>query len=125
MKFSKLSTKIIIKRGMSQPIICSYFMTESEISISTFCTNIFGQFCYISFLTIWFQKKKNRARGKACRSFLNTEGFRFTGCDKATPQTILITVNNFILPVIKCKLYLETSRFLIAWQFRKIRLTII
>ena len=54
-------------------------------------------------------KKKNRARGKASRSFLNTEGFRFTGCDKATPQTILITVNNFILPVIKCKLYFETK----------------
>ena len=33
-------------------------MTESDINISTFCTNIFRQFCYISFLNYLVQKKK-------------------------------------------------------------------
>ena len=97
MKFSKSSTKIIIiKKGMSHPLFVHIFMTESEIIISTFCTNFFGQFSYISFLN-YLIKKKNRQRGKPCRGFLNTEGLRFTECDKATPPKILIVVNNFIL----------------------------
>ena len=88
-------------------------MTESDIKISTFCTNIFRQFCYISFLnylTIWLKKKKkNRAGGKPWRRFLNTEGFRFTGCDKPAPPKILIAVSNSFLPVIKFKFYFETK----------------
>ena len=74
-------------------------MTESEI---TFCTNFFGQFCYLSFLNYSVIKKKKKKK--------NTEGFRFTGCDKATPPKILIAVNNFFLPVIKFyKFYFETK----------------
>ena len=107
MKFSKSSTKIIIKKEMPHPLFVHIFMTESEITISPFCTNIFGQFCYISFLDSDFKQKT--VRGKPCRSFLNTEGFRFTGCDKATPPKILIAVNNFFLPVIKFKFYFETK----------------
>ena len=111
MKFSISSTKIFINRGMSHPLFVHIFMTESEISISTFCTNIFGQFCYISFLNYLASKKKKKKQSKrnACRSFLNTEGFRFTGCDKATPPKILIAVNKFFLPVIKFKFYFETK----------------
>ena len=108
MKFSKSSTKIMIKKGTPHPFFVRIFMTESEITISTFCTNIFRQFCYISFLNYF--KKKNRARRKPCRRFLNTEGFRLTGCDKATPPKILIAVNNFFLPVIKFyKFYFDTK----------------
>ena len=75
-------------------------MTESDINISTFSTNIFRQFCYISFLNYLVQKKKKqsmRAGGKPWRRFLNTEGLRFTGCDKPAP------------PVIKFKFYFETK----------------
>ena len=107
MKFSESSTKIIIKKGMSHPLFVHIFMTESEI---TFCTNFFGQFCYLSFLNYSVKKKKNRTRGKPRRRFLNTERFRFTGCDKATPPKILIAVNNFFLPVIKFyKFYFDTK----------------
>ena len=96
---------------MSHPLFVHIFMTESEINISTFCTYIFGQFCYISFSNYLVQKrkKKNRAGGKPCRSFLNTEVFRFAGCDKAAPPKVLIAVNNFFLPVIKFKFYFETK----------------
>ena len=111
MKFAKSSTKIIIKEGMSHPLFVHVFMTQSEINTFTFCINIFGQFCYISILHYLVKKKKkNRAGGKLCRSFLNIEGFRFTGCDKEAPPTILIAVNNFFLPVIKFKFYFETKR---------------
>ena len=92
----------MIKKRTPHPFFVRIFMTESEITISTFCTNIFGQFCYISFLNYY------RARRKPCRSFLNTEGFRLTGCDKSTPPKILIAVNNFFLTVIKFKFYFET-----------------
>ena len=93
-------------------------MTESDINISTFCTNIFRQFYYISFLNYLIylvQKKKNKknkkngAGGKPWRRFLNTEGFRFTGCDKPAPPKILIAVSNFFLPVIKFKFYFGTK----------------
>ena len=43
-------------------------MTKSEINTFTFWTNIFGQFCYISILTIWLKKQSRR---KALWSFLN------------------------------------------------------
>ena len=53
-------------------------MTESDIKISTFCTNIFRQFCYISFLnylTIWFKKKKKKqSRRKALKAFFEHGG---------------------------------------------------
>ena len=44
-------------------------MTESDINISTFSTNIFRQFCYISFLNYLVQKKKKQSRRKALKAF--------------------------------------------------------
>ena len=35
---------------MSDPLFVHVFMTKSEINNFTFCTNIFGQFSYISIL---------------------------------------------------------------------------
>ena len=61
-------------------------MTESDIKISTFCTNIFRQFCYVSFsaflnyLTIWFKKKKKKkkqSRRKALKAFSEHGGISF------------------------------------------------
>ena len=73
-------------------------MTESDINISTFCTNIFRQFCYISFLNYLVQKKKKKqSRRKALKAFSEHGGLRFTGCDKPAP------------PVIKFKFYFETK----------------
>ena len=60
MKFSKSSTKIIIKEGMLHPLFDHVFMTQSEINTSTFCINIFGQFCYISILNYLVKKKKKK-----------------------------------------------------------------
>ena len=73
MKFSKSSTKRIIKKGMSHPLFVHIFMTKSDINISTFCTNIFRQFRYISFLNNLLQKKKKKkekqSRRKALKAF--------------------------------------------------------
>ena len=35
---------------MSDPLFVHVFMTKSEINTFPFCTNIFGQFCYIYIL---------------------------------------------------------------------------
>ena len=71
MKFSKSSTKIIIiKKGMSHPLFVHIFMTESEINNSTFCTNFFGQFSYISFLNYLVKKKNNNKKKQTKRKAL-------------------------------------------------------
>ena len=51
-------------------------MTESDINISTFCTNIFRQFYYISFLNYLIylvqkqkKKKKKQSGRKALKAF--------------------------------------------------------
>ena len=45
-------------------------MTKSEINTFTSCTNIFGQFSYISILN-YLVKETDWVEGKTCRSFLN------------------------------------------------------
>ena len=57
-------------KGMSDPLLFHVFMTKSEINIFTFCTNIFGQFSYISILN-YLVKETGWVEGKPCRSFLN------------------------------------------------------
>ena len=86
-------------------------MTESEINISTFCTYIFGQFCYISFSNYLVQKKtkKNQSRRKALQEFSEHWGISLRRMRYAAPRKVLIAVNNFFLPVIKFKFYFETK----------------
>ena len=53
---------------MSDPLIVYVFTTKSEINTFTFCTNIFGQVCYISILNYLF-KETEQEENFAC--FLN------------------------------------------------------
>ena len=53
---------------MSDPLIVYVFTTKSEINTFTFCTNIFGQVCYISILNYLF-KETEQEENLAC--FLN------------------------------------------------------
>ena len=97
------------KKGMSDPLFVHVFMTKPEIVTFTFCTNIF------------------RLSGirKALQEFY--EHFASQTAIKRPHRKYRL--GNFFLPVIKFKLYTvfwnKNSRFLIAWQFRKIRPTII
>ena len=42
---------------MSDALFVHAFMTESEINTFTFCSTIFGQFCYISILNYLVKKQ--------------------------------------------------------------------
>ena len=75
-------------KGMLDPLFFHVFMTKSEINTFTFCTNIFGQFSYISILN-YFVKETDWAEGKPCRRFLNIS-LHCDNCDKAAPPKILI-----------------------------------
>ena len=57
-------------KGMSDPLFFHVFMTKSEINTFTFCTDIFGQFSYISILN-YLVKETDWVEGKPSRSFLN------------------------------------------------------
>ena len=73
------------KKEMSDPLFVHVFMTKSEINTFTFCTNIFGQFCYISILN--YLVKETEQEESLAGVFWT---FRFTNCDKPAPPKILI-----------------------------------
>ena len=72
---------------MSDPLIVYVFTTKSEINTFTFCTNIFGQVCYISILNYLF--KETEQEENLARAFWT---FRFTKFNKAAPPKILIEI---------------------------------
>ena len=86
-------------------------MTESDIKISTFCTNIFRQFCYISFSNYLVQKRKKKTEQEESLegAFWTRRDFASQNRDKPAPPKILIAVSNSFLPVIKFKFYFETK----------------
>ena len=70
---------------MSDPLFDHVFTTESEINTFTFCTNIFGHFCYISILN--YLVKETEPKENLAGVFWT---FRFIKCNKAAPPKILI-----------------------------------
>ena len=73
------------KKEMSDPLFVHVFMTKSEINTFTFCTNIFGQFCYISILN--YLVKETEQEESLAGVFWT---LCFTNCDKPAPAKILI-----------------------------------
>ena len=73
------------KKEMSDPLFVHGFMTKSEINTFTFCTNIFGQFCYISIIN-YLVKETEQEESPA--GFFWT--LCFANCDKPAPLKILI-----------------------------------
>ena len=92
-------------KGMSDPLFFHVFVTESEINTFTFCTNIFGQFSYISILN-YFVKETDWVEGKPCRSFLNISFQKLRAIKGPQGKYWL---GNFFLPVIKFNFYFETK----------------
>ena len=72
---------------MSDPLFVYAFTTKSEINTFTFCTNIFGQICYISILN--YLVKETEQEENLAGVFWT---FRFTKCDKAAPPKLLIGI---------------------------------
>ena len=72
---------------MSGPLFAYAFTTKSEINTFTFCTNIFGQVCYISILN--YLVKETEEEENLAGVFWT---FCFTKCDKVALPKILIAI---------------------------------